>query len=353
MLRTHPESRARSLTKITAAVIGFGLLAGCSSGANSDSSTSDLEALTVATSPGSIPGLPALVASEHGFFEEHGFDAEVITSLRGGTALMSGLTSGSVDITAQTVSAAAMSQQKGARTPIVASLTAGVPYVLVVGNQLDAPIATDGPDGWQDTIKALEGATVAAGGAGSAFDTILKALFVETGLPADSYSNINLSHGGPELAGLQTNQVEAVFADIGTALMIEKAGAGKAVMRMYDQGPEWMTLQAWSGFMTTPDFETRGDDSIERFQAVLAQTREYMQDPANRAEIKRIAVEVSGIPDSPGLEEALAEYSSLITDHFTPEQIQATIDFMTRTGQLQAEPVVRAEDVTTVGVVSD
>jgi NitT/TauT family transport system substrate-binding protein len=338
---------------VVALIVGL-VVAGCSatsSGPGSGSGSSSAAAsnaikVSIATSKGSLPGLPMIVAQQEGFFAKHGINAELITSLRGGAAIMSALTSGSAQIVAQTVSASAQAKQKGATLPVIASLSGGVPYVLVVGKKYaSAPAATTGENGWQATIKALKGATISASGQGTAFDIILKALFRKAGLSESDYHNINIAHGGPEVAALKTGQVGAAMVDIGNALSLVSEAGGHVVMDLSKQGPSWVTNQAWSGFLSSEAVLKAHPDLTQRFAAVMADVRTFYQNPANISELHRIAVSVSGIPDNPGLDNALRQYVGLMLPSFSTAQVRTTIDFMVDTGQLKATPPVKPADI--------
>jgi ABC-type nitrate/sulfonate/bicarbonate transport system substrate-binding protein len=310
--------------------------------------------LSVAASAGSIPGLPPIVAKEVGIFDKHGIDANVITTLRGGGPIMSALSSGTADVVAQTVSASATAKQQGSSVPLVSAQSAGVPYILVVGKGKAAtPVATTGAGGWQETIKSLKGATISASGGGSAFDVILKGLFSDAGLAPTDFTNVNTTHGGPEVAALQNGQVDAVMADIGTALSLQSQAGGKAVLDMTKVGPDWLTQQAWSGFLTSQGALAKNPTLADKWQAAMADTQKWMQDPANKAELHRIATQVSKIPEDPDLDQALVTFSGLLRTSFTEKQVQTTIDFMTRTGQLQPQPVVKPADIVVPNVLGN
>jgi len=310
-------------------------------------------ALSVAASAGSIPGLPPIVAEETGIFDRHGIDANLITTLRGGGPIMSALSSGTADVVAQTVSTAATAKQQGSSVPLISAQSAGVPYILVVGRgRASTPAAAEGPEGWQDTIRSLKGATIAASGGGSAFDVLLKGLYTDAGLAPTDFTNINVAHGGPEVAALQNGQVDAVLADIGTALALQAQAGGREVLDMTRLGPEWLTGQAWSGFLTSQAALTKNPTLADKWQAAMADAQAWMRDPANAAELHRIATQVSKIPEDPELDQALSRFSGLLRSSFTEGQVQTTLDYMTRTGQLQAQPPVTPADIVVPNVIT-
>ena len=351
------RSNRRGATSVLAALAAASMFAGgctMSSGETVPASNQgQLEPVTLVAAKGSIPGLPLFVADSLGFFEEEGLDADLIDNLSGGGPIMSALTSGSADIVTQTVSASALALQQGMKVPIVAGQGVGVPYVLVVGSDSDVPVAADDSESWKETIRGLQGTTIAAAGGGSGFDVILRALFEEAGLNPDDFSNISLAHGGPELAALQTGQVDAVFTDSAPALQIEAAGAGKTVLTMWEQGPQWLQNQAWSGFIATAQTIEQRPELISRFQAVVNRVRLYFQDPANVPEIKRIATERAAIADSPGLDDAIGQFAGLLEPGFTLAQVQTTVDFMRLTGQLPEDSSVDASGIVIDSVLLD
>jgi len=303
--------------------------------------------ISVLVNTGYVPGLPLIVAKERGLFAQNGLDATLVSDIRGDTAQLSALVSGSVDLEGQSVATAAKTFQTGTRLPLVASYVAGVPYVLVVSSRLagSVPAATPGPEGWQATVRALKGVTIAASGGGGAFDSYLKALFSDAGLAETDFSNINIAlQPGAQLAAFQSGQVDASMADPATAASLEAAG-GRTVLDMARQGPDWLTGQAWSGFMMSQDTIDENPELAKRVQAVIADTKAFFRDPANLPELHRIAVQVSGVPESPALDGVLTGLTQLMVDDFGDDQMAVTLEFLTRTGQLKPEPTVTARDI--------
>lgn len=349
----HPRRGSRtmgSIVIITALAMLTGACTSSSSAAPDASDTVQLQTISLAASAGSIPGLPIYVADETGLFEEEGLDAEILDNLKGGGPIMSALSSGSADIVAQTVSSAAIAYQQGASIPIVAAQSAGMPYVVLVSADSDVPVATEGSEGWQDTVRSLQGAAIGGSGSGSGLDIALRALFEGAGLSASDYNNINVGHGGPEVAALRTGQVDAVLTDSGSALQIEESGAGKAVLTMWEQGPDWLLEQAFAGFVATEETVRTRPELVEKFQSVIDKLWVFFKDPANLPEIKRIAIERSGIADTPGLDGALRSFADGLSGRFTEEQVRITLDFMRATGQLPPDSPVTPRDVVTESV---
>ncbi|MEU8803240.1 ABC transporter substrate-binding protein [Spirillospora sp. NPDC048819] len=345
-------ARLRAGRLAAVALTGALALTACGGTDKSGAAGADAVSIAVAASKGSIPGLPPIVAQETGIFAKHGLDVELITSLRGGAAIMSALTSGSADVVAQTVSAGAKAKQSGASLPLISAQSAGVPYILVAGPKTKVPPAKPGPEGWQETIRSLKGATIAASGPGTAFDVILKGLFHDVGLADTDFSNVNIAHGGPEVAALKTGQVDAVVADIGTALSLIDEAGGQEVLDMAKIGPQWLTDQAWSGFMTSQKTLDAKPELAAKWAAAMTETREFMQNPANLKELHRIAVQVSGIPDNDQLDQALTRFGKLLLPSFTTAQVQTTIDYMTKSGQLTETPKVIPAELVAPGVIA-
>jgi len=330
-------------------------LAACGGSAEPAAGPSDDAPLkiSVATSAGSVPGLPMIIAKETGIFERNGLDAEVITNLRGGAALLSALTSGSVDVVAHGVGSIAQANQQGTSITMLYPNSVGIPYSLVVGPKFaNAPVATDGPNGWQDTIRALKGATIAASGPGTSFDLVLKAVYQDAGLAPTDFSNVNIAHGGPGLAALQQGQVDAVLADPGSVPNLVRGAGGKVVLDMASQGPDYVFQQAYSGFNATEQTLTAKPQLTERFQTSMKQTQEFIKNPANIAEVRRIAVDVSKIPDTPELDAALTAWPTVLTPTFTQAQMQTTLDFLVRSGQLKPDPAITPKDLVAPGVIA-
>ncbi|MEU8803265.1 ABC transporter substrate-binding protein [Spirillospora sp. NPDC048819] len=328
------------------------LTAGCGGDSDSGVNADGKLSITVAAQSGSIPGMPILLAQEKGIFAKHGLDAELIPGLRGGAALLTAVTSGTADVVAHAVTTVAKTAQTGKKIPLVAAQSVGAPYVLVVRKDYGSvPAATPGPDGWQETIKALKGASIAGSGASTPADFILRGLFTDAGLSESDFTNINIKHGGPEVAALKSGQVDAVFADIGTALSLVSDGGGVAVIEFAKQGPKWLSEQAWSGQIASQTTLDAKPELAARFHAAMQETQDYIKDPANLGDLRKFAVETAKVPDHPELDSALTAFASMLRPTFTTAQLQTTLDFMKRTGQLKADPAVNPADLAVPAVI--
>ena len=312
-----------------------------------------MQAITIGSSGAAVTALPVFVADEAGFFEEEDLDVEILDNLRGGPAIMSALTSGSADIVSQGVAASALNFTAGMKAPLVAAQSVGVPYQLVVASDSTVPTATDGKDGWQQTVLALDRAPIAASGGGSVFDILLKGLFRDVGLSEDAFSNINVGLGGPSLAALQTGQVEAVIADPGTAQLLESSGVGRTALTMWKQGPDWLQDQAFSGYIATDQFVQEKPEAVKRFRAAIKKAQNYIKDSSNLDSIKSIAVDRLGITESPELDQTLTTFAGQMYEGFTAEQVETTLEFMKKSGQLPPDSPIAPADVAVESVLLD
>jgi len=338
---------------LLAAAAGMLATAACGGGSAGDAqNTSGATQHIAMAATNSVPGLPPFVAKEKGFFAEHGFDVELIPSLRGG-AIMQALSSDSVQLVTQTTAAVALAAQKGEQLQMVSPNTKGIPYGIVVSDRNpEIPVAPPGPAGWQATIQSLKGKVIGAYGAGSTFDPVLKSMFVGAGLQGTDFTNRLITPGGPELTALMSGQVDAVLTDLANANAITAKGGFRTVLDLTRSGPPEVTGMAWSGLIARVPTLTQDPTFASRVQAVFSETRAFMQDPANAAELHRIAVEVAGIPaDTPKLDESIATQASLLQSGFTQAEVQQTLDYLTTTGQLTPQPAVKPSDIVDAGAL--
>jgi NitT/TauT family transport system substrate-binding protein len=302
---------------------------------------------------GSIPGMPLFIAKEKGFFAKNGLDVSDVVDLKAGAALISAVSSGSADVIPYTLAGTAVANQTGVGLQVVVPAEARLPYVLVVSPQKAASVPKAAGGDWKATMAALKGVNIAASGPGSAPDITLKSLYNSAGLPTDSFTNIKIAHGGPEVAAVQSGQVDAVLADLGAALDLQRLAGGVPVLDLGSDGPEALVKQAYSGFVTSKSTMDKKPELKERFKATMADVRSFIRDPANLPELHRIAVQVCAIQDSATLDDALKEWSQhSIPDTFTPEQVQNTLKFLKDTGQVPPTATITPNDVVDPTIIS-
>jgi len=325
----------------------------CGSSTDAGADPSQPVPMNAAGVKGSIPGMPLFIAQEKGFFAKNGLEVGDVVDLKAGAALISAVSSGSADVIPYTLAGVAVANQTGVGLKAIVPAEGRLPYVLVVGPGKAASVPKASGSDWKATMAALQGANIAASGPGSAPDITLKSLFASAGLPTDGFTNIKIAHGGPEVAAVQSGQVDAVLADIGAALDLERLAGAVSVMKLESDGPEALVKQAYSGFVTSQATMDKKPELKARFQATMADVRTFIRDPANLPELHRIAVEVCNIQESASLDDALRDWSQKsIPEQFTPEQVQNSLSFLKDTGQVPPTADIKPTDVVDPAIIS-
>ena len=143
------------------------------------------------------------------------------------------------------------------------------------------------------------------GGPQSANAKILQALMRRAGANPDKVDWITMQTGGPMVAAISTHQVDVVYGDSSTALAAESQGAKRLFDFSKDADP--LNGLVYSTFVSSKALLAKMPDLSTRFNAAIRDAYKFMADPANSAEVTRIATDVVGLPKSPTLPDAIAD----------------------------------------------
>ena len=329
----------RKLLAAAVAICAAATLTACAGqGASGAANTSGLPSLALripVTGP-TAATLPLYVAKEKGFYAEQGLDASFVT-VASGAAMMPAVTSGQVDVASSALPTILGIRQGGEDLQVITGWTAGYNYSVFVRKGANIPPAAS----FEDKMKALSGKTIGAqGGAGGVVVPFLKAMI---GLGGGDSSNLNIpnvAYGGPQIAALQSGQVDAVLADDSTVSTANKLGLGSSYFSLLNDPPAQYKDLLISGIAVKASMLAQHPDFAERFLKATDKTAAWIKDPANADDLKRIATKVQGLPDAPDLGTRLTVLAGTLQPRVGRAELEKSLAFLYDSKQVKPEPRV-------------
>lgn len=258
------------------------LLAGCSSSEVTSDETADgnaIRTLTIGASPASPSAVPIWVALEEGFFQERGYDAELVEF--GGTpALATAVMSGTADVASLGLGGLWPQLYQGADfTSLMANLK--MPYRIVVHNDVSTP-NLDQP--YPAPLEDLKGLTVSVPAlVGSAYDLLTNSLIAAGLDPENDVDIVAIEDPNTLASAFLSGQmdaivfVEPVFSRIGAENFKEVLDG--STLSQYEN----YMLDAWTA---KSQWVVDNPEDAQAFCEVVHMAHEFIVDPANEAAVK-------------------------------------------------------------------
>lgn len=282
---------------------------------------------------------PIFVGAEKGFFAEEGFDTSYVT-VASAAAMVPALSAGQIDVMTASLSTEVGMRQSGQDVQVISGYTIGQNYFLFVRNGVGVP--ANGT--YEQKMKALDGLRIGAqGGAEGTVVPLLKAVMKAGGGDPESLQFANMAFGGPQIAGLQSDQVDVVLADDATVSTGTDLGLGASVFSLLNDSPPQYRGLLGSGVATLTSTLTQHPDFAERYFRAMDKTFTWMKDPANMDEIVKIATSVQGLPNTPDLPKRLAAFVPTLSAGNDRTTVQRSLDFLYSSGQVKPDPKVAVE----------
>jgi NitT/TauT family transport system substrate-binding protein len=283
--------------------------------------------------------LPVYVAVEKGFLAEQGFEPSYLT-VSSGAAMLPALTAGQADVVSSSLSTLVKLRQSQSVTA-VAGLTTGLNYFVLV--RKGASIPTTGT--FEEKMRSLNGKVIGAqGGADGTVVPFLKAMASAGGGDPATLNIPNLAFGGPQIAALQSGQVDAVLADDSTLATATQLGLGTSVFSLLNDPPAQYKGLLTSVFVATGDTLNKYPDFAERFHAAMDKTYAWIKDPANADDLRSVATKAQGLPDSPDLSDRLKVLGTQLTIDGSRSVLDKSMSFLFDSGQVPAQPRVTTDE---------
>jgi NitT/TauT family transport system substrate-binding protein len=257
-----------------------------------------------------------------GIFAKHNLDVEAIV-LEGAAKQHQAMMAHAIDI------------NLGAGTDI-AFLVKGSPEkaVAAIAGPPLAFVAMTSADGKMKTIADLKGKRISASTVGSLTYWLASQISISQGWTgADAMTVVPLGNFDAMRAALATGQIDAISATLEGALLLEKAGSGKLLLRFGDIVHPFLTHMMLAG----DELIAQNPDALRRFIAGWFETVVWMN--AHREDGIRYSMEATKLPLDV-LEKAFdAEMPMFFTNgHFDPKDVAAVEHALIETGQLDKIP---------------
>jgi ABC-type nitrate/sulfonate/bicarbonate transport system substrate-binding protein len=153
----------------------------------------------------------------------------------------------------------------------------------------------------------------------------------------------NVNYGGPQIAALQTGEVDAVLADDATVSTAARIGLGSAYFSLLNDPPAQFRNMVEAGLIVNASTLAAHPDLPGRLVRALERSATWMKDPANIDELHRITTQVVGVPDAPDLRERLTVLVGTIQARMDRAQLERSLNFVYDTKQVAPEPRVTVD----------
>lgn len=337
----------RTMMSVASAVLIASAAAACGSG--SDTGPGDgLTTFRSVSFPGETYALDQ-IASEKGFFKDHGLDVSYL-SPQSGSAAVQMLAAGEVDgwSTAPSIIYNAHSQgQSVGLAGLVNSFTA---YEIIVASDAD----WTKPDGtFEEKMTSLEGKTIGVSGLAAGTDLALLSALDVVGLGENDVKRLGVGTTLSGLGQLSSGKIDAYVEFTGSgARLIADDGAGERYVGLYgDDVPEQVDVLSDLGLAINSDWAEENPDSLDAWREALGEARQWLEDPANVDEAATIVADASY--EGENLEE-VKEALSVLGDNLAatesgfeadPERVNLQIEVLQEIGGLPAGADLDATEV--------
>jgi ABC-type nitrate/sulfonate/bicarbonate transport system substrate-binding protein len=289
--------------------------------------------ITIAT-VGSDSGSQAFYAEKQGFFEDQGLDVEV-TIVANVPELAAAVESGDADFALTSP------------TSIASAKAAGINFTMVAGG---AVYTVDNPGVWVmvpegsdiTSVEDLAGKSIAVNALNTMPHLSTLATLDDAGVDYTKNNFVTLDFTQVGQA-FESGQVDAATVTAPFNAQIEADGLGTVLAVPYDAVNDEQDFlnTIWFG---QADLAENQPELIEKFQAAIAETNAWANDPANEEERKAILQEYTSLTDETLETLQLLQFGDLAT----PELVQPVLDVMTRFSVLP-KPVEADEIIAQVG----
>ena len=170
--------------------------------------TAAAQAVRVAMPTEGFLYMPLYVAVDAGLMKADGVDANPV-QFRGGGAAIAGLASGSVDLCACAIQNAVNASARGAGVKLIGTLVGEYASNVVLRADVAQRLGLTNRTPMQQRLAALKGLKIAASGAGSSTDFLIRYLARRAGLaPERDLTILFMGGGGPILAAFAQGRID-------------------------------------------------------------------------------------------------------------------------------------------------
>lgn len=314
-----PTRRAGRALSVFAALGAAALALSACAGGSEPAATSDggdgaaeLTSIKLVVAP--IHFEAAHIASEQGFFEDHGLDVELVS---GGTPLQNiamGV-SGEADIVT------------GSWGTAVTSLAQGMPLKVIAGNGYTSPdFPTSGvlvkADSDIQDVSDMVGKTVGIQGLNTGSEVPLFFAAEDAGIATDAFERVEIASAAMATA-LEEGTVDSVLASAPFFNQLVAAGNRVISHPSMDFLP-YAPVTVWT---VTEDWLGKNPDAAQAFVDAMTEAAEFYSDPANADAVLEITARVSQVDKASLSADSLIPISTTINMEAAQKQRDGFVDF--------------------------
>lgn len=285
--------------------------------------------------------LPVMVAQEKGFFDDADVKIDIVAqpnNLQGIQALEA------TKSQAGMVSATTFAQGVQAGSD-VKMFCGGLRYAqssLIAEAGSDLPSIEDGATP-EEVLHALEGKKVGAQTpTGSGFQLLLQAAFAEAGVEDITWVNVGGSNSVTQ-ASLQNGSVDAAQSSPPGTQTLEENGVAKVLMYMPENTSIYRDLYG-SGWVGPTSWLEENEETAKAFCDATAEAVAYINDEANRDEVREIFMADTGVNDVAVADAVLETYVDYSAD-VPVDVMAASFAKYEELGITKPEPALDAEEL--------
>jgi NitT/TauT family transport system substrate-binding protein len=265
-------------------------LAAC--GSSSSDSAKSTETVTITYYPGTMVSLPIYVANEEGLWAKHGIKVKTTTT-KDGTTAVAALASGSLDLAINLTESFMILRDKGQAVEAVVGAVGYAASTIVARKGADTPHAGSFPG----ALKDLVGKKVGVAALGGMSQLQVESLMKTNGLDPAAVDFVAIGAAPPATLGaLKAAQVDFVVTTEPQPTLAAEQGVGQTVLKLSDV-PE-MNPWIFNAYFGQSNNLKDHPKKFENFKAAYDEAIKFIQDPAHRDEVVKIATEVTKLPEN-------------------------------------------------------
>ncbi len=275
--------------------------------------------------PTAFTFIPVDVGVHAGIFAKHGIDLKVF-AFHGAGKFHQGFAAGSIDMGAAS-GPDMVFVAKGSPVKAVAN-TVGPPSLIGIGVRYDSPIKT---------IADLKGKKIGVTTHGSLTWWLPRHLAEKEGWGADGVQTVSLTSTPGMIAGLRTNQVDAISTGIDAMFVLESKKQGRLLLSFGDYVKDFMMHVMYA----SNDFIANHPDDVRKVVAAWFDTIRYMK--THKDDVLKVYQKVSKIPPEIGSRTYDTVMPAFTTDgHFVDSQLKVLAHSYVEMGEVKKEPDMRS-----------
>ena len=314
--------------------------------ATAEEAPAELETVQMSVGAHSIAFMPLYIALQAGYYEEEGYDVEMIT-LAGGAVSMNAVSGNEVTIGWSGGPGAVLGPVTGEPTRFIAVSVDQFASQVTVSNAFLEGLDVTPESSLSDKIRALEGAQIAVSSPGSGSDQFIRLLLTQEGLDPDRDVEIVGLGGDPaaHIGALETGRVDVSILSPPTSYATVVSDVGVLFIDpLNEEVPVVSGMTNHAGSANVQTLEEEPEKVRGLLRAITRAMNLIHESPEEAAEFLRL--------EFPELEQEVfdASFEGIIgavpmSPEVTEESVTNTLDFLRAVGEQEIPDDVSFDDI--------